>query len=331
MFFNAKKLTPVNVGGNGDCGFRSVAAGLIDAFPRVDEDVLKRIFAHYYIYYPKDIPPKESGSLTEAERMDFLLRDYRGSMSQLLKNLAFVLRQMAVNKISADPCKFPGVYADNHENTSLEAMRKAETWIDESAIAALALELDIQIDTAVFERDKKLPLHLTYNKGAKTVVHLQLQDHHYMPEVYNPRLFLAANKPPVHTTEPQAVDHQDRPMSEILKDIEAGMARDRALYEEVHDSLSVMVAEGDVDKQDLLSLYILHMPSSDYLQGRVGQIGVEYNNQDFFLSALRQPDNSAKTTHDERIIAELVHALARGCAIGQIAREELFHTASLHP
>lgn len=339
MFFHnvskvvpSKNLTLVNVGGFGDCGFRSVAAGIIDAYPKVDDEILKKIFACYYNYFPQNIPPKASGTLTVSERMDFLLHDHRNNLPQLLINMAYVLRQIAVNKLVANPCDFPGVYADNHEETSIEAMRKPGTYIDESAIAALASALDIRIETAVIERNKELPLHLVYNKEANTAVHMQLKDRHYMPKVYNAAPFQSASKPFIHVTQPKAVVHQDRPMAEILKEIEAGMAKDRAAFEEMHDTLCIMLVEGELNKGDLLTLYVKHMPASDYLQGRTGQIAAEYDNQDFFLSALEHPENSAKTSHDEQILTELVHALARAHAIGHLSLDDLPQTRRhMHP
>jgi hypothetical protein len=318
MFF---KIIPtlVEVGGYGDGEFRSVAAGIIDAYPNVEDRVLKKIFEHYYLYYPQNIPPKESGTLTVAERMRFLHNDYRKSMAQLVINLAYVLRQIAVDELVAQPYKYMGAFIN--ASTSVEAMRQSGTYIDESAIAALASALHVKIELAFVESNKEIPLHLTYNKEAKTTVNMQLMDNHYRPKVHNPQLFQSVNKPIIHLIEPKHVEHLDRPMSEIIKDIELGVARDQLAYQEMQGTLNNLVADELLSKKDLLTLYVKNMPSSDNSRGRVTNLALD-NNQRFTI-ALSQPQNLGKTNYDEQVMAELIHALSIAHTIGDLNLDHL--------
>ncbi len=324
----------VDVGGNGDCGFRAVAAGLIDSFlvhPRGNGQWLTKVLANHFSYFPEQ-RTKLPGLVTAAERMQHLINHRHLSMRELLQTMAYTLRQMAVTELCTHPALYRGAFVDRNEKTTPNDMREPTTWIDESSIAALAKALAMSIEVRVIERGKTLPMRLMYNhqgEGHPSLV-MQLQDHHYKPRVTLSERFSAVSSPVVRDVCPVT---NALPNDPSLSDIHAAIAaEDMRLvteFKETYHRLAIMVAAGELNKNDLLAMYATNMANSDYLCGRVAHVGVEHGNQQFFDAILRTQRGIHQAVlpageHHQDIVNELIHAIARAITIGQMNADDVF-------
>jgi hypothetical protein len=325
-----KKSVFVNVGGNGDCGFRSVAAGLIDNFlnhPRANADLLAKVLNEHLNFFPEH-KPTLPGLVTASERLKHMIRHV--GMGEFLQSLAYTLRQMAVTEMCKHPELYRGAFVDNNEGTKPADMRKANTWINESSIAALSNVLALPIEVQVVTRQKTLPMCLHYNASetGNSPVVMQLQGGHYIPRVTSTELFKPVSSQPVRVIAPATETlAEDRSLAEIHAAIAIEDKRLVDAFEDAHHRLSTMVVAGELSKNDLLKMYVKGMATSDYLAGRVAYVGVEHGNQDFFdaiISTQRGVAQEDLPTGDQHIMAELVHALARAITIGQMNADDIF-------
>ncbi len=328
---SAKKTVLVDVGGQGDCGFRAVAAGLVDNFvtnPRMRGDLLNKVLPQHFNYFPQH-RPTVVGLTTPAERMQQLINQVR--MPELIQSLAYTLRQIAVDELCAHPANYRGAFANQHEYTSPEQMRKASTWIDESAIAALAQALDVPIEVKVVSRGKELPLRLQYNEASRNAqLVVQLQNGHYIAHVTHGELFMTVKQRPLTNVK---VFADDAKHDSSLEDILAVIAEeDKYLlheFESTHNRLTAMVVAGELSKQDLLVIYIKGMTSSDYLHGRVKYVGTEHGHQHFFAALLQAQKGTEvvelpTATYEDQVVNELVRGIARAVSIGQMSMVDVF-------
>ena len=331
-----KKLpTIIDVGGNGDCGFRAIAAGLIDNFlqhPRIKTgDALNKVLAKHFEYFLSH--KGESKSLvTPTNRMEELIHNLR--MPELIKALAHTLRQIAVTELCAHPERYRGAFIDDHNETGMTpaVMRKSGTWINESSIAALSNALDLPIKVRVIDGGKIVPMNLSYNvndNGQHPVV-IQLENGHYKPEVLLTERFRSERySQPLTDIEPVAAAVEDPSLSEIIAAINAEDRRLADEFDRIKHRLSAMVDAGELNQDALLSIYSSNIKSSDYLKGRVACVGVEHGNQHFFDAISKAKGDSLNVStpnvgFDKQIVDELVHALARAITIGQMKSNEVF-------
>ncbi|WP_131782087.1 hypothetical protein [Legionella gresilensis] len=146
----------VDVGSkNGDCGFRAIAAAIIDNVltrRRLNQPLLVAILEQHSKYFNL---PQAAGLLTPIERLLQLI-DRPSAMSKFLTEFAYTLRQIAVDKISNNPERYRGAFIDDDGDISATAqqMRQPNTWIDETAIAALAEALNISITVNFVDGEK---------------------------------------------------------------------------------------------------------------------------------------------------------------------------------
>lgn len=331
-----KTRTVVNVGGNGDCGFRAVAAGFIDNFlmhSHFSVELLSKVLYPHFVYYPQH-RPQMTGLMTVNDFMKGMLANV--SMPELIQTMAFTLRQLAVDEMSAHPANYPGAFVQNNEKTSPEFMRKSVTWIDESSIAALAYALSMPIEVRVVERGKELPLPpLNYPSNVKLSainpkIVIELESAHYRPRLLDASPF----KSDIYGTFPEIkpiINDQvaDTDLSQILVIIAAQEKRVITEFEALRDNLNCLVSDGTLTKNNLIDIYIKGMVTSDYLQGRVRHVDEELGNPYFSnaLSNARSVDqvvHSPLRTHDEEICVELVRAIARAISIGHMNADDVY-------
>jgi hypothetical protein len=326
-----KEAVFVDVGGTGDCGFRSVAAGLIDNFithPSVfPVELLKQVLEAHFNYFPKhrtDLP----GLVKPSDRMNQLIINL--SMGELVQSMAYTLRQLAVGELCRHPELYRGAFVNGHEQTSPDEMRKPSTWIDESSIAALANVLNMPIEVIVAHREDALSMRLHYNPQAENLsVAVKLQGCHYIPRVIASERFNRAKSQTVHLLPVVRESTVNDPtLPEILERIAKDDRNLVRVFEDTSKNLALKVKMGDLSQDDLLTMYVNAMGDSDYLAGRVNYVGIEHGNQDFF-NAVFQSQAGFKsslqlTGTTDSLTDELVHALARAVSIGQMNPEQLF-------
>lgn len=337
----SSKLTYVNVGGNGDCGFRSVAAAIIDNFlfkkstveqAAADKALIKKLLGLHAFYLEK---PK---SLSEQELVELLKQP--AARAEFLVELAMVLRQEAVTEMSKHPENYPGAFVADNEKTSPKEMRLQSTWIDENAIASLSKVFQLPIEVRVVEPKKELfasqkkwrrnyrpdfPASQASPEALQVAspIVMQLQANHYIPKVNNPEFFESIPRFNVSAVEPKVIAHQDPELEEALARI---AALDKRLDEEFQSTvkwLTTTVQDEKITKEKLIDIYIKSLNDSDYLQGRIKYVGIEHGNQHFFEAIESRkgeikPISLSKAGHDDLVTVELIHALARGISIGQV-------------
>ena len=334
-----RKPTYVNVGGMGDCGFRSVAAGIIDNFlahPHLNPELLAKVLARHFTYFPSHriaIP----GLVTPGERMHYMIQQIR--MGELVQSLAYTLRQIAVDALCANPELYPGAFVGEaqQEKVSPEYMRRPATYIDESSIAALAETLKMPIKVRMVEAGKELPLSFCYsqesmNPATNPEVGIRLKNQHYVPLVYAPDRFTQVAARPAQMLKPSTVADSkvcDPDLAAILVRVEEENKRLVSDFESTKNLLNAMVNAGELTKNDLLDLYIKKRTQSDYLKGRMHAAGKEhYGTQRIFevISRATTPEVVAPFLggHDKLVTDELVHAIARAISIGDMTAEEVF-------
>lgn len=324
----------VDVGGHGDCGFRSVAAGILDHLlsqKHLSDELINQILARHLAYFPAHAP-SASGLTTPVKRLERMINTM--PIRTLVQSLAMTLRQIAVDELYQNPQKYRGAFVDEHEHTSPQMMRKAETWIDESSIAALANALHLPIEVKVVEKNKPLPMKLCYNELAQNpAVQIQLQSGHYQPFVKHAERFSGVKMKAVHPEimRPSVRQSEDRSLTEILEMIAKDDQRLQEKFESSKGRLATMLEAGELTQAHLLTLYVQAMPTSDYLQGRIQYVGAEHGHQDFFDAIEQTKAGFAETAFPEngsggQLAHELIHAISRAISIGHIDEKKLFQS-----
>lgn len=341
---NGNKLESVDVGGNGDCGFRSAAAAMIDNVlmkPRANQELAKRLLEIHDLYFSSQ--QSALGLMTHNARIKKLI-EIPAARAKFLQEMAFALRQVAVDEICAYPATYRGAFVGQNEGTSPKYMRQSTTWIDESAIAALAKAMNITIEVQVVSKGKELPMRFQYHVESKNSIGspivLQLQGAHYVARLNEPNNFRAIAALKTESSLPK-IKAVDRPLEEIHADIKKADEALLNLFTDTSKRLHSMIEANEIAKDDLIEIYIHGMKSSDYLQGRIKYAGLEHGNQNFFEEIERARfGNKNKTvyfpqqSHEDLIIQELIHAISRAVSIGQLKPAAVFEfqeTKNLRP
>jgi len=325
----------VDVGGNGDCGFRAIAAGIMD-------NVLanKALFANKVLMttlfeiYDRYAPANMSQPKDPYERLKniFVAPMQR---AQFIVNLAVVLRHMAVDEMLAHPEHYRGAFIRENEGTSPQMMRKPETWIDESAIAALSNTLNLPIQVNAVEQNKELPHKYVYhpaskqdNKTQPDRVVIQLASGHYQPLVKRPEAFQISGMNTMSISiDGSKIVHNDPPMEEILATIDAYDQMMVEKFENYHNELTSLCIDNKLDKSQLLSIYIEGMKGSDYLQGFSRYHDLHRAHFETVVNAARNGDtvNTPTETQEEYVVKCLIHAISRAMTIGHLDENVIFN------
>lgn len=333
-----KAKTPgiVDAGGRGDCGFRAVAVGIIDNVvnnPSGNHSLFNELLKRYALKY--SLPPLRTGGLfTPQERSLEIIQAFSRpyEMAKFIIRMADILRQIAVDEVVKYPDIYRGAIISDNENTSPEIMRKPETWIDETAIAALANAIELPVIVKVTEPGKELFMREGYgpkkgqNKVDPVVIHLQSK--HYQAEVSNTTPFANVSHQEVDFSVLSQEPVDDPDMPELLAKIAKADAQVMDHYEANINRLRTMVECKEIARESLLDIYISAMAESDYLRGRIRYVGLEHGNQTFFEDALKQQAAgqtiNVSKDYEMQLTNELVHAIARAVSIGQLDENKVF-------
>lgn len=328
----AKKKT-VDLGGNGDCGFRALAAGIINRIMNLysrNEDLYNTILENLLIVWPEDAHIGTIYSRPE-ERLQLLLNDERG-----VAKLAYTLRCMAVQEIIENPEKYPGAYIPDGKDTSVlpKNMIEPTTFIDETVFAALANVLQVPIQVEAKNSIHDVPLVIQYGPAREmddlqTPVEVEKLGGHYRARLDSPVVIQA-----FETVPPQplaALPQYNLALPDEEEMIQRTIEADKKIlktFEENYDNLTDIVIRKGITKDQLLDIYIKGIGTSDYLKGRVKYVRAEYNGQDFFERAIENAKSRQRgigvvtqeddAQFDESIMGTLIHALARAMSIDDL-------------
>jgi OTU-like cysteine protease len=322
----------VNVGGAGDCGFRAAAAAMIDNIltkPRANQELAKKLLALHDKYFHED-HRKRAARLFKPSEQIVALTETPTKRALFLSQLAWVLRQVAVDyQVHPDHQeRYIGAFIKENEGTEPQKMRQQETWIDESAIDALARAMDLKIEVKVVEPGNELfsRSSLSYDPSStekpasSSPIVLQLQNKHYMPLVNNPPYFEGMKPVPVN---PIATNEKDPELAEILANVAAAEQRLLDEYNKTIKRLTAMVNARELTKADLLDIYIKGMDTSDYLTGRIKYAGIEHGHQHFFEAIKNAryglaPVVLSKESHEKQVTDALIQAISRAISVKQL-------------
>lgn len=328
-----KQKNLINVGGNGDCGFRSIAAGIIDNYlshKKRNSELFSSLLSQYYEMFPED--KALSRALTLEEKLQVLTNTPIHKHEFLVK-FAFLLRQCAVDELERHPGKYPGAFIQNHEKTAPQIMREQYTWVDESALAALAKSLNLPLVVSYLTAKENIPVKFNYGPKAaavQTEIHIQLCNQHYCPKVTHTDWFsLSITKTVMNEPQLNPVAKEGPSLKQILDQIAQMDKKILSEFEHHKTLLTQMLNDGSLAKSALIDLYIKSMDKSDYLQKRLSYAGLEHGNQDFFMAMLQRnqiesPVNNHDKTYGTLLTTEIIHALARAMSVDEIKSELVY-------
>lgn len=311
----------IDVGGG---QFRAVAVALIDRLNsanRINESTLKIILERFFTFFPQY--KLSQAYLTLGERMKMLINSSR--RSEVVECMAYVLRQLTVDALYADPLSYREVFEGLSPDTSTDYLRQPSVVLHVSAFAALAHAVDLKITLSFQWRGKELRLREDFSNESLPFipleVKLQVQDDHYFPEVRNKTDFMYVGRLAVHFPTPVVIPSSpEKTIKEILDLI---ATHNKELHQSYHQwckNLFSMVAAGELTRQDLITLFIEFLPEKYNPSLTTGSTQ--------FFSSLAPLENNGMVTEsigdsEQQIIELLVESLAGWISNKQLDADEL--------
>lgn len=338
----ANRASYVDMGSNGgDCGFRSVAAGLIDTLlTKPNPELLNKVLKVYGEHFER--PSDKNKRFLRQPELEFEdLIDSPKKLGQFIVDLSYALRQVAADEIWAFSESYPGAFiADKNERPAIENMRDERAWIDESAIAALAKVFNQKIEVVAMEGEKTILTPVTYGPKSGDALRIKLESKHYVPMVNQVERFQQAQdfcKTKYSALHHHVADREPDPdLAEAMVKIEAINEELNRTFEANLRRLEKALETGALDQEALLSAYIKGLGHSDYLQGYQGFYDVgpghhetQHGTAAFFASIRKNQDlhqglDSLRAGHESILTQELVHAVARCLTIDHMQEEDVF-------
>lgn len=324
-FFSTEKcsltapLTAVNVGHHGDCGFRSVAAGIMDGFlvhPLFNQELLSKILLRHFTYYPSHLLKLEQ-EVTSSQLMEQLISEV--PLPQLIETMAYTLRQFAVDEMIANPkLEYSDIFEQVRKPTDWVLMRKHNTWMDKSSLLGLANALNIPIDIRVLIPGKELfapPFSCNPNVENSTSnpkIMIELEGKQYRPRLENPNFFNATAYenplPLIAPTNNEITEHPD--FSHIMSILDSKKQHITTNFENTRSCLMLMVRAGELSKKRLLDVYIQYTGTYRSLPDQAAIQDVV--------------SHSSQKTQDEEMVERIVMALAWATADKRLNVDDVF-------
>jgi len=301
--------------------FHAAAVALIDALKQgasLDDTSSKKIVDGFILYFPKFLHSQPYS--TPLDRMKTLLNN-SGHMSEIVDGMAYVLRQLAVDVIVADPNKYQEAINGLHAQTLLADLRNPSIMLPVSALDALTQILEIQWISSIVVHEKEIRALEVYPEedGNVTRMGLKLQEKESIafPKVKDKKEYAYVGHMPLRTPKIPPNFSESETIAPLLEQIDSNNKRIGIVYEQTRKTLLAMVAAGELTKKQLIDLRVAFLPKQDRL----------YTEE--FFSKLEQKDkmpvpalsfNSAEQ-HD---IELLVNSLAGWISTKQIDEDQLF-------
>lgn len=303
--------------------FHALAVALIDCFKnatRINEASVKKILERLYSYYPKLVSTQPY--LTPADRMGLLVNSSR--KSEVVECLAYVLRQLVVDELYANPLNYREAFAGLSCDTLSSYLRQSNTILPVSALRALTEVLGMNITLIFTEHGKELRGREIYSSSLTNVpkfeVSIQVQGNEYFPLVKNKADFVYVGQLAITPLKPiDNVINQTSTIAEVLELIKSDNKHIKHAYDQTRKSLMSMVDTGELTKEKLITYYIEFLP-----QNYMAHISTTA-----FFAGLEQLDkypvvvpNSKDSKH--QVAKLLVDALAGWISTKQLDADQLF-------
>lgn len=325
---SAHQLTTVDLGGQGDSCFRAAAAAMIDnIFTKPAENIKlaeSLCLIHSIYFQQREIPGR---STTFADLLKSLVQ--LPVRAKFLHELAYALRQITVDELCVHPERYRSAFVSLHGTITLETLRSQGTWPDEATvIAALAAAIKLPITVKKTSSSDELALRSLHEPllGARvgSSITLHLKNESYLAEVNNSSYFvgLSLSIAPVITPKGANGNHEFS-LTHLLQKIISDEQRILSEFESTSKRLQIMVKAGELSKEQLLSIYIHEVVNCSGLAKSTNYAGIEHGHQKFFeliemnRNEGRQANRSEKG-YEQLFLNELIHALSRAVALGQL-------------
>lgn len=327
----AQKPGFVDVGGNMDNMFHALAAGIVDNIltrPRTNQAVLIQLMEHHGRYFPAvEINRHLITPLQKLEKRvakPILL-------AQFIGDLAYTLRQIAVNEL----CAHPELYRVNFEQMSPAEMRQSGSKMPKNSIHAVANALNIPVTLNEIEAGKEGQKQQHCGPGATGSPHDQIvmltQRDYYIPQVLQiKRIEDALAQTTLPSTPLESVESLDPPVAELQHSVKKADEALIAEFERNVQRMMTMAEAGEVDKKTLLDVYIENLNASFSAQASTKSVGSEHGSQQFFEDVMSNIDRPVRVpgvvhaSHEQQVLKELINALARGISLGQMDEDNVY-------
>lgn len=244
--------------------FSAFATAFIDFFKgssRVHDSVLKKILERFYTCFPKYMTHQPY--LTPAERMSILLNNPR--KSEIVGCMAYVLRQLTIDELYAEPLKYKEAFDGCDENTSQNMMRQSDVSLPVNAVSkAISWLLNLPVTLYFVESGKELGHREVYlgqpNNKIKDGLLIQVQQNNYFPGVKHEDDFAYVGQLAIKPLMP--IDDQDHAgsLAKYIELIEEDNRRILSVYTKCRHNLLAMFQYDGLTKAKLIDLYIHFLP-----------------------------------------------------------------------
>lgn len=318
----------VDVEGPGDYGFRALAAALIELVllhPLMEgKDALLEVLVSRYEEFFQPCKTSIVGSPASQRWLQLLKRV---PLSQFIPDLGYVLRQIAVDELCANPAIYPDAFIAAKIPIAVSLMRKANALIDACAIAALSNRLCLPITINTIDGCMTLPKQLKYNvDGIRPSLIIQLNNGRYMPYLRTLSTQIGRNM----IWSMSAINHTpivERRMDDILRDISDDRMNIKQQFLSIYNDLKLQVSRATLTKADLIAIYVSGADRCRNLKDLRHSAGLEVGTQRFFetmIATENSATNEVVSSHDEYIIRELILAIARAISLGYMSPSVIY-------
>lgn len=321
----------VDIGGDLDNMFHALAAGIINNVltrPRTNLPVMTRLMECHARHFT--LPEINRHLTTPLQRFEKIAAR-PGNLAQFIRDIALTLRQTAVTEL----CAHPDLYGVDFEKMSPAEMRKPGSKMPKSSIDAVANVLNVPVVVNEVETGKNLQKQTPCGPIAEGHPHdkivLREQHDYYLVQVVQISRMVAAAAHVTLPSVPLESSGQEDPSSLALSDsVKKADAELIADFERNVHRLEAMINAHELDKDTLLQIYISGITTPSTHQGQVKRVNAEYGSQRLFEDAMRNigrpvpSTTSAKFSHDEQVVKELIDGIARGLSLGQMNEDFVF-------
>jgi hypothetical protein len=319
------KHTLINVGGG---QFQALAVASLDYFKRtsrVNDETLKKILERFYYHFPKFISTQPY--LTATERMSMLVNGNR--KSEIVECMAYVLQQMMIDEIYANPLQYKEVFADLPPTTTQASLRQPNVTIPVSALEAFTKVTGINLTLSIVEHEKELRKRIVFvgnPNNPHSGIAIQANQGQYHPSVKNKPDFLYVGQLAISMAKPvEKPCPQELTISEMVDRISEDDKRLRQIHRKWQQNLLNMLELNEITYDDLLTMYTNNLPSSQNMAVSPGQAFAR-----LMQSEIQVLDGS--NTVDQSVKAKsLTSALAQWISLGYVSPDDLFEQVENRP
>lgn len=306
----------------GNESFRAIAVALMDALKhgaRLNDASSKKIVDGFSLYYPKLLPV--GAYLTPSERLNMLINNH-ARKSEIVDSIAYIVRQLAVDALLADPILYQDAFEGFTATTPVSHLRQTSTSLPIGALIALTEKsLGLTLNILQTAHGKEVRLLERYEnkeqKSPKIALTFQRQGDTLFPKVKDKREYAYVGHLPVKPVLNAAITIQSDTLAPLFQDIALANKHVLTVYEQTRKTLLSMVAANELSKQVLLASYVSLLPAKDRLYTEA------------FFAKLQQANTLPAATQSlgntqQQKIGLLINSLAKWVSCNQINEDQLF-------